>query len=198
MLIKRSSFLALNKSLPALVALVVLASGESSTLSNKVLITQLPVPEGRKMHIERQPRVPVSVTAIRNLQNENWLQDLEIEIKNDSTKPIYFLLVVLSFPDIPKTTEVDGIERGVVIPLVYGRTELANRGQRANSGDVPIKPGEKYVFKIAEPYWKGLQSLLSQRQIPSSVTKKLTLRISSLRFGDGTGYVGGAPSQISQ
>lgn len=198
--IKRNSFLTLHKTLPALVAfaLLVLASRELSALNSKVLTSQAPSPEGRKVHIERQPQVPVSVTAIRNLQNENWLQDIEIEIKNNSTKSIYFLLMVLSFPDIPKTTEADGMERGVIIPLAYGRTELANRGQRAHSGDVPIKPGDKYIFKIAEHYQKGLESLLSRRQLPPSVTKRLLLRISSLRFDDGTGYVGGARSQIGQ
>src|SRR5438552_2068596 len=90
------------------------------------VIPQAPSDGERKPLISRL-RLPVNVTAVRNLQSANWIEDLEIEVQNNSSKPIYHLMVVLSFPDIRKSTEVDGVSRGIVIALPYGRLELMNR-----------------------------------------------------------------------
>src|SRR5687767_15152115 len=70
----------------------------------------------------------VRVTTVRNLNDQNWLENLEIYVKNLSHKPVYFLEVYLLFPDAG-TTEVDGIERKWLIPLRYGRRDLMKRDQ---------------------------------------------------------------------
>src|SRR5215216_635485 len=137
MSIKGSTLNVLHKIVLALVALTLLvrASGSSATSSIPAQTNQAPIAEERRIQVMKSAYMPadttVAVVGIRNLQNEHWLRDLEIEVQNNSKKPIYFLLMRLSFPDIPKTTEVDGIERGIIIALAFGRTELANRGQLA-------------------------------------------------------------------
>src|SRR5919205_3837616 len=48
------------------------------------------------------PGTPVAISAVRNLQSEDWLRNLEIEIQNTSNKPIYYLEIETYFPDLPK------------------------------------------------------------------------------------------------
>jgi hypothetical protein len=73
--------------------------------------------------------------------------------------------------------------------LLYGRLELLQRDQIATSEDAPIKPGERYTFKIPEPKWKGLKSELARRNIPESIIKRVWIEVPSLLFGDGSGFI---------
>src|SRR5204863_9456372 len=50
----------------------------------------------------------VAIEAVRYLEEEDWYERLEVQVKNISNKPIYFLEVVLNFPDVV-TTEIDGV-----------------------------------------------------------------------------------------
>ena len=53
--------------------------------------------------------IPVGITSVRSLDAPNWIKDVEVEIENRSNQPIYYVRVTLSFPDVPKSTELDGI-----------------------------------------------------------------------------------------
>src|SRR5689334_10749076 len=57
--------------------------------------------EERKVEIMKSPllppNTPVAISAVRNLQSEDWLQNLEIEIQNTSNKPIYYLEIETYF-----------------------------------------------------------------------------------------------------
>jgi len=152
----------------------------------------------RKIFNIKHPRVPVSVTGVRNLQGTNWLRDLEIEVRNDSDKPIYLIVIALHFPDIPKRTGTDGVSRGTVIVLRFGRNDLIKSGQLATTVDVAISPGETHVFKIPESQAQDFENLLIRENFSESVTKRIALDILSVRFGDGTGFEGGGPYGTSQ
>jgi hypothetical protein len=43
---------------------------------------------------------PLAVRQVKNLQSDTWHKDLEIEVKNTSTKQIYSMLAYLDFPDV--------------------------------------------------------------------------------------------------
>src|SRR5258708_18460923 len=45
--------------------------------------------------------LPLAVRQVRNLQSDLWHKDLEIEVKNNSTKPIYSILAYLEIPHEP-------------------------------------------------------------------------------------------------
>jgi hypothetical protein len=201
---KRSPFLAFQGCPFAIVALalLVLVSGASATLSASSPINQTPVDGGRKVDVMKSPRMPTDTTVeivdIRNLQSEHWLRDLEIEVRNNSNKPIYFLEVILYFPDIPKITDAEGIERGFATSLIYGRRELAKLKQQTNLEDVPIQPGGKCILRIPEPKWKGIESHLAKNNISQSTIKRIRLRVYTLNFGDGTGFKIGAPYSVKQ
>src|SRR6185295_1194334 len=102
------------------------------------------------------------VTAIRNLQGvEHWLRDLEIEVQNNSSKPIYYLEIDLSFPEVAINRD-DGKTGALVIPLMFGRYELLDPGNYAAATEKSIPPGEKYLFKIPEANWKAIESYLAK------------------------------------
>ena len=186
-----SLFLTWSLLVIALGALPILA-GERFAFTNKRPVDQAPVGGERKAEINITRGVPVAVTSVKNLQDDDWLESLEIEVENRSHRPIYSVEIDLEFPDIPKTTEVDGIPRGYGFKLRYGRLDLIQSRSQATSEDVPIQPREKHTFKIPEPYWKGLKSHLAQRDLSEAIVKRIRIRISTLSFGDGTGFIDGA------
>lgn len=185
---RRVRFVAM--SLPVLAfGLLFLTGEERATLNDSSAGFQKSIADERKPEVLIPSEIPVKLTDVRNLQNEDWLKDLEIEVQNTSIKPIYCLVVYLRFPDIPETTEVDGIPRGYIFMLLYGRLELLRRTEIATSEDAPIKPGGRYVFKIPEPQWKGLKSELARRNIPESLIKRVRIDVRTLIFGDGSGFI---------
>src|SRR6185295_7496934 len=110
--------------------------------------------------------------------------DLEVTVTNEAKKPIYLLLFSIVLPDVLSSA---GGTLG--FPLRYGRLELVKFDAPLQSGDVPLQPGETFVFKIAkenlDPFdrraAKGLG--VSQREL-----KRVYLIFHNLKFGDGTGF----------
>ena len=158
--------------------------------------------EERKVEIMKARSLPagapVTITAVRNLQDQDWLRNLEIEVQNTSIKPIYYLEIETYFPDLPKVIAVDGIERKIMIRLIYGRQELSHLSQRPDPTDIPIRPGEKYSLRIPEAKGQGLASILTERHITPAFIKKIRLRIFIVNLGDGTGVQVGQPYSGSQ
>jgi hypothetical protein len=134
--------------------------------------------------------VPIRI-KIRNLvdlkdrQNENWVRDFALDVKNTSDKPIYFVLFTLSMPDVPGPHGVP-----VGFQLFYGRYELLEVGNaKAKPGDVPIKPGETVVLKPEETNIEGWESFKSQNNVK---VPELRIVFRTLNFGDGTGFIDSA------
>lgn len=134
----------------------------------------------------------VAVVDVRNLDDQNWLERFELEVKNISGKPIYQLEIDMDFPDLV-STELDGVPRGLVIPLMYGRYDLTMEGNFATSDDKPIRPGEKHIFTIPESSSSWLEPRLAAGTIPESAVRRIRIEIYALSFGDGTGFKAGAP-----
>lgn len=203
MAFKRHLVSTIQKPLPFLFvfALFFLLSARFLPSCTNQITAQSRIADERKAQIEHASQMPeattVSISAIRNLQSEQWHRDLEIEVQNNSAKPIYHLEVDLYLPEID-TTEADGVPRHYAFPLIFGRKELMKRGNYATSTDVAISPGGKEVFRIPEPYWKGLESFLSEKNIPISKVKNFRIRIYSVSFGDGTGFKMGRPFSLKQ
>jgi len=150
---------------------------------------QSPAKEEREIADHIPLHLPIKVKVknperANDLKNDNWLGDLEIEVKNTGDKPIYFLRLGLIFLDVKKDS---GEEIGY--SLVYGRGELIDIGQRAEPEDVPILPGDIHVFKLHESYvkgWNWYRTSVEKKPHP----KKVEIIFSGINFGDGTGFVG--------
>jgi hypothetical protein len=121
--------------------------------------------------------------AFKDLKNDKWVRDFALELTNTGAKPIYSIYMLVVLPEVRNRSGVK-----IVFPLVYGRIELGDTRTKALPEDVPINPGETYVFTISElqiPVWEQLQ-----REEKRPQPKRIQLKLQVLSFGDGTGYVG--------
>lgn len=57
-------------------------------------------PQERNLTTKNFKDMPVAVHQVRNIKSETWFNDLEIEVKNVSAKPIYFTAAYIIFSDI--------------------------------------------------------------------------------------------------
>jgi|GEM_PF-3143216 len=121
--------------------------------------------------------------AFKDLRNERWLRDLEIEVKNTGDKPIYFLNFAV---DIPEIITPSGNMYG--FSLLYGRSDLVSVKAPLKPEDVPIKPGQTYLFIIPEHIIKGWEGYVRDVDKHRSQPRKVRLVFQHLTFGDGTGF----------
>jgi hypothetical protein len=118
--------------------------------------------------------------SFKDLKNEKWLREFELEVTNTGYRPIYYLEIVMGNDVRP-----DGAPE-IVFPLTYGRGELADIVTKATSDDVPIKPGDTVVLQAqaADAWERGVR----EKRWPESIKFKAEIQV--LSFGDGTGYWG--------
>ena len=150
---------------------------------------QLPKEE-RQLEDKLPKHLPIKVKlraeqekAFKDLANEHWARDFELEVQNTGTKPIYRLGLLLLLPE----TQIDGGR--LLFSLHYGRTELSvfkERLELAKPEDVPIEPGKTYIFKIPAGQVEGWEDSVKTEGWPQP--KKIVLRFEQLSFGDGTGF----------
>ncbi|MDX6444039.1 MAG: hypothetical protein QOH71_1113 [Blastocatellia bacterium] len=118
----------------------------------------------------------------RDLENERWAPDFELEVTNIGNKPIYEFYLMLVFDVKDKTGQI------IMAPVYYGRTELGDHRVKATPDDIPLKPGESFFLKI-HPGQLGAWDLAAKKgERPKP--KKIQVRLDGLSFGDGSGYMG--------
>lgn len=133
---------------------------------------------------DRIPKhLPIKV-KVKNLNNEKWTRELEMEVRNIGEKPIYALHFALVSHDIQSD---DGHDISIIM-VHYGRRELIDFAAPLQPDDVPIQPGETHAFKISEGESRGWEHILKQRNLPKEEPKKVRLVFDLINFGDGTGF----------
>ncbi len=123
------------------------------------------------------------VDKFKDLNNERWARELELEVTNTGDKPIYFLELMLTLPEIKGET---GYNLSFI--AYYGRDELGNFEIKAEPSDVPIRPGETFVLKIDVRNVAGYEA--ANRKFGWQLPKRVELKFQMLSFGDGTGFLG--------
>lgn len=139
----------------------------------------------RALWREMDDRIPAHLplkVEIKNLQNEHWVRDLEVEVTNKSSKPIYYLKLSVSMPGV----KIGNGDAGHM--LRYGRPELIEFDQPILHEDVPIKPGETIVLKFPENVWQGWEDYAAKHNLEP--IKRVKVMFHALNFGDGTGFAG--------
>ena len=123
----------------------------------------------------------------KDLRNENWARDFELEITNTGEKPIYYLQLMLFF-DVPSE-----YRDYLVAAIVYRNPGFKNMRYIATADDVPIKPGESKGFTLHRGEWLAWNNLRREQHL--RLPTKVKILFQALSFGDGTGLVGesGAP-----
>jgi hypothetical protein len=161
---------------------------------------QLPEPERRKINDKSSKNLPVVIREVRNVNKEkDWFRDMEIEIKNVSRLPIYYVALMLEFPDIPTDStpglpNADGIIPARVVTgltLDYGNPRLINVMNLAGPEDTPLNPGETYIFKVPEQRVPDLESTAKRKNVRVEDIKDIIVELNTVSFGDGTGFIAG-------
>jgi len=168
-------------------------------LSGLILIHKTPVPGISQTNIKIQlenklpKHLPIKAkirsekeNAFKDLNNDRWYRDLEIEVKNTGERPIFSIVLILELPEI----QPGG--RGLVFDIRYGDHSIFDSSKgMATPGDIPINPGETHVFKISETEASAWDHGSKSWPKPT----KVVLQFEQLSFGDGTGFWGtaGAP-----
>jgi hypothetical protein len=147
-----------------------------SPLQERVLQDQIP------RHLPLKVKVK-NLEKVKDLQNEEWLRDFEIEITNTSSKPIYFLSLAIYLPDVKSSAGYP-----IVFPLRYGRMDLIDFNEPLQPGDVPIQPEGIRVLKITASDLRGWEVFATESNLLRSAPKKMRLIFQSLNFGDKTGF----------
>jgi len=142
----------------------------------------------RRLESEIPRSVPLRVRIskkkekdFKDLKNEKWARDFELEVTNIGNKPIYQfrLLLVLDVKDASR--------HDVQAPLHFGRRELGDIRVKATSEDVPLRAGESFILTIPlgqMETWEPLQAQEDWKRL-----MRIAVRLEELSFGDGTGYV---------
>ena len=120
--------------------------------------------------------------SFKDKKNKKWARELEIEVKNTGSKPIYFMYLLLVMPDVTIGGHPHAFQ------LTYGRIDLVRLSTPLSPEDVPIRPGDSVVLKVSESQLKGYES--SRDEENRADPEKVKLDFQLINFGDGTGFRG--------
>ena len=186
-----------RRSLIVIVAFVSLLAAVFGIMSGAA---QSPAKEEREVEDRVPKHLPIKVKVkkekeakLKDLENDEWLKDVEVEITNTGTKPIYFMEIILRLPNV-----FTDDERSTVYHLLYGRPELIKFEEPVRPDDVPLKPGETVTLGVADLE----KEMVSWKHFKADGTfrnpKKLHFKFVLMNFGDGTGFVGTAGTPIPE
>ena len=144
--------------------------------------------EEREIKIVRAINHPVTIKQVRNAKSTRFLKDVEIEIKNITNKPIYYVSLYIRFPDIK--VESNGY---YAFGLHYGDMRFDRLDERASPQDQPIPPGGTVTLTVPSSIWEGFEGYKNEKNLPPAVMKKVEIWLEEVSFGDGTGYEDGKP-----
>lgn len=143
-------------------------------------IELVPPGQEKKLHMMVRPQIPLKF-KVKNLNSKKWAHDLEVEVTNTSERPIYFFHFFISLP------EIKGLAGNTyAFWMHYGRGKLVDFSTPLEKDDLPLLPGEKYTFKLAEGIAKGWDYMREKEGRPEPT--RIVIQFQSINFGDGTGY----------
>jgi hypothetical protein len=142
----------------------------------------------RKLESRLPERVPVKLKvkneqSLKRKDNKNWARELEVEVKNTGTKPIYFISVEIVMPEIL----IDGAK--FVLLTSYGRPKLKLPETPVEEGDVPILPGKSVTLKLSDGQAEGFEYFRDDERRWGD-PKEIIIEVPIINFGDGTFMLG--------
>jgi hypothetical protein len=155
---------------------------------------QSPEKEEREVVDKIPKHLPIKVKVkrpekLKDAKNGEWLGELELEVTNTGTKPIYFLEIVIDMPDVFAPNGLN-----FAYPLEYGRGELIAFSEPVLPDDVPIQPGGVVVLKVRADEAEGWKRGRAKGEMTNP--KKIEFFFQVINFGDGTGFVGSDGGQF--
>lgn len=165
--------------LGVLVLLLRTVSGQSSAQSSGRVIDNL-VPK----HVPIKIKIKEDKErALKDMNNDRWISDLELEVTNTSQKPIYLLELWVEMPEV-----ISNNGRRVGFTLRFGRADFVNFDARPIPDDRPIQQNETQVFKIEESDQRGWAQYKTREH--KADPRRIEITFTQLSFGDGSGFNG--------
>lgn len=154
-------------------------------------LAQSPTP-ARKHEIWPWPGpMPIELVKVSNVESDHLFRDLTIEIKNVSAKPIYFMRLNVTLPDIILRQYPLGAM------IYFGEQRLLRVHERPAVGALPLRPGETTILKFDEEKVDGFERMLAKGRFTPQQIKRVLITVTTISFGDGTGYQsGGVPYDV--
>ncbi len=142
----------------------------------------------REFKVEIPERLPIKVKlksdkSFKDSKNKKWLRELDVEVKNTGTKPIYYVALSLDLPDV-----YDG-GPPLSIGMQYGRKDLFFPETPVEPGDVPIMPGESITIRPSAQSTKAYEYHRDELKDWDD-PKRVECGVLAIRFGDSTGRWG--------
>jgi hypothetical protein len=178
-----------------LVLLALTASAFIGTREIAAFKQTLPQEEERQLEDLIPKHVPIKIkikkekeAGFKDLKNERWAREFELEVTNTGAKPIYSLYFHV------RTDVNRPYGSRELFPLYYGRDELGDITTNAEPTDVPIKPGESVSLDIHPGILNAWD--YARKKENRRLPKRLEVKFQFLSFGDGTGFVGSGATAL--
>ena len=125
--------------------------------------------------------------SFKDLANDKWVREFELEVTNIGDKPIFYLALVLKTNVSGAVLVPNSVRDGrFVFDVRYGKDVVGDIIiTKAGADDVPIKPGETCTLKIDSREIRGWETSVGNGNHPQATKVRLIIQI--LSFGDGTG-----------
>jgi hypothetical protein len=144
--------------------------------------------EGRALFLlDAGYRLPMDITAIRNVGKVQWVSELEVEVKNVSPKPIFGIRIVFYLPGV--RSRQNGLPMSFY--MVYGDRRLLSPHEVAGPADRPLEPGQTAVLKVEEKLARDSERYLSVNEVSAARTHLVRMSVLSVNLGDGTSFING-------
>jgi hypothetical protein len=147
--------------------------------------------KGRALSYLHEPPEVIEIVKVSGYKSDNWLEDFEIQLKNKSDKPIYYIMVALEVPEMKYSDDFR-----VMFLMEFGEYELMDRNKRPKDLEKSphLNPDETITLKISENQRTFFKNRVKQRLQEGSLftdqVTELIMSINTIRFADGTGYHG--------
>ena len=148
----------------------------SAAFQERIFENKIPAHIPIKIKIKKEKE-----ESFKDLKNEKWLREFELEVTNTGDKPIYYLEIVMD-----TGVKFDGSGPEIVFPFRYGRAQLGNIVSKATIDDIPVKPGETITLTTGQA--TAWETGIREKRWPEATKFKAEIQV--LSFGDGTGYWG--------
>ena len=179
--------------LPIFAGLLFLMEGMSTprvvwAQEERVLENRIPKEVPIKVKIKKEKE-----ESFKDMKNEKWVRELEVEVTNTGDRPIYYLDMFLrTNVDVGIAVLLEDVNgmRGhrLQLGLRYGRPELGDIISKPGPDDVPIKPGENVILTIHPGEVGGWELNVRHGSHPQPTRLQVVFQV--LSFGDGTGLYG--------
>ena len=146
----------------------------------------LPVQSQREITIVEKlfPADAVEIVKIHNPQSTSFPKDFQIEIRNVSKKPIYYV----NFSGRLPHTKTSLKDEEIRFHIFYGDGRLITNRTLARPTDVPILPGETGRMTLRASQAESLYKYLIKTGRFNDLTSKVILIPQFINFGDSSGY----------